>query len=166
MTERANLRGCSQLPAGIRFVLSYETGLDPSDCWIWIGTRSLGYGRFMVGGRLVRAHRFSWEHQKGPIPDGMHVCHRCDNPACVNPAHLFVGTDQDNSDDKVAKDRQARGKKVSQSGEKNPNAKLTRRQVEAIRNDPRTRCAIAEKYGVTPQNVSQIKLGHRWKDGQ
>lgn len=75
-------------------------------CWTWTGaTQNYGYGAVTIHGLTRRAHRVSWELAHGPIPDGLHVCHRCDNPPCVNPDHLFLGTAQDNVDDKDAKGR-------------------------------------------------------------
>jgi len=75
-------------------------------CWTWGGaTNRKGYGRFTVGGKLRLAHRLVWAWTRGPIPDGVRVLHHCDNPACVNPKHLFLGTDQDNTNDMVAKGR-------------------------------------------------------------
>ena len=79
----------------------------PDDCWEWRAARMWkGYGHFGVARDLVvRAHRFAWEVSRGPIPNGAMVLHRCDNPACCNPAHLFLGTARDNTDDMVAKGR-------------------------------------------------------------
>lgn len=78
-------------------------------CRVWVGhTNEKGYGHLRVGGRMRAAHRLSYELHYGPIPAGMHVCHRCDNPSCINHLHLFLGTNGDNVRDKVAKGRQAR----------------------------------------------------------
>lgn len=75
-------------------------------CWLWLGTTSNGYGRLSYGGHAPRyAHRLSFEAFNGPVPAGMDVCHKCDTPSCVNPAHLFVGTASDNAKDMVQKMR-------------------------------------------------------------
>lgn len=105
-----------------------------SGCWLWIGgVASKGYGRFNIGNReQVQAHRFSWELHYGKIPDGLWALHRCDNPPCVNPEHLFLGTCRDNHQDMIQK-----GRKVTFVGEEGSNVRLTENQIEAIRLDPR-----------------------------
>jgi len=82
-------------------------------CWLWVaGKTHFGYGRFTAGGvgSQIDAHRFSWELHHGPIPAGMHVCHHCDTPACVNPGHLFLGTHSDNMRDASQKGRLKSGR--------------------------------------------------------
>ena len=80
----------------------------PNDCWEWQGTRrNDGYGLFWNGSRQVRAHRAAWELEHSSIPQGLNICHRCDNPPCVNPSHLFLGTQKDNLDDMREKGRDA-----------------------------------------------------------
>lgn len=77
-------------------------------CWIWTGNfNAFGYGRIGNNGKRELAHRFSWVLHYGPIPKGLIVCHHCDNTACVRPDHLFIGTQQDNMDDMISKNRQA-----------------------------------------------------------
>ena len=78
----------------------------PNACWLWRGTKiQTGYGRVRALGQKKAAHRAAWEEANGPIPAGMVICHRCDNPGCVNPAHLFAGTHQDNTRDMISKGR-------------------------------------------------------------
>ena len=142
-----------------------------SGCWLWLGALrgSNGYGALKVNGKPVVAHRYSYERHVGPIPTGMFVCHRCDNPSCVNPNHLFLGTDQDNSDDKVRKSRQAKGASLAAAqkekrprGESNGNSKLTRAQVTEIRAINLPQRAIASRFGVTQALVSKIKRKEIW----
>lgn len=86
-----------------RFVLRMDSG-----CWEWQGARKQGvrpYGFFSINGRQFTAHRVCWNLYRGAIPAGLHVCHHCDNPPCVNPEHLFLGTAKDNAQDKVKKGR-------------------------------------------------------------
>ena len=74
-----------------------------NECWEWIAGKSHGYGVFWINGKLLRAHRVAWSIYNGGIPEGLLVLHKCDNPACVNPDHLFIGTQQDNVDDMITK---------------------------------------------------------------
>ncbi len=110
-------------------------------CWLWTGsTFKSGYGQFCIHPKNVKAHRYSWELYTGVVPDYC-VLHRCDNPICVNPEHLFLGTHKDNSDDMKSKDRQARGdrhKSVTKpesvaKGVDHGRAKLTDEDVIVIR---------------------------------
>lgn len=133
-------------------------------CWLWTGLlNNRGYGDLMNRHKHYYAHRLSYEIAFGPIPDDMCVCHRCDNPRCVNPAHLFLGSNSANIADKVAKRRQ-RGPHL---GEQHHNAKLTVPQVMAIRDRRATTgdtyAAIAADYGVSEATVIYIVQGKRWR---
>ena len=147
-----------------RFWSRVERGLSPSDCWRWTGTDS-GYGHVYVKAAKLLAHRFSWELHFGPIPAGLCVLHRCDNPPCVNPAHLFLGTYADNTADMYAKGRHSRLR-----GADNPGAKLTWAQAEEIRFSVRARrgsrqseiTAAAQKYGVSCSTVRSCLRGERY----
>lgn len=126
-----------------------------SGCWLWAGAvYPRGYGKIVDGGRDRRAHRVSWEVYRGPIPLGLNVCHRCDTPACVNPDHLFLGTQADN----VA-DCKAKGRVYDRSGRRNPRAAVTADEVEAIRRDPRPQKRIAASFRIGQSTVSRIKRG-------
>lgn len=127
-----------------------------SGCWLWSAMAGgEGYGRIKIGGARHSAHRVSWALHKGAIPSGLHVLHRCDTPACVNPDHLFLGTDADNRADKMRKGRQARGEGISHS-------KLSRDEVDLIVKDGRPNTRIAADYGVSPSTISLIKRGTVW----
>jgi hypothetical protein len=133
------------------------------ECWLWTGaTDGLGYG--YLGNTLrmgaKKAHRVSYELHRGPIQEGLCVCHHCDNPSCVNPSHLFLGTQADNNADMVRK-----GRGSDKRGEANPNAKLTFEKASIIRNlyaGGMTQQAIADKFFVSQNVVSRIVRGARW----
>lgn len=129
-------------------------------CWEWQRARnSRGYGILWVDGATQRTHRLVWEVARGPIPDGMCVLHRCDNPACNRPDHLFLGTQADNVTDMVQKGRAA-------IGETNGQSKITTDQVVEIRQRYAkggvTQQELAEEYGVSRSGVSLVVNGRRW----
>lgn len=136
------------------------------ECWEWTGNRTRGgYGRLQSGGKgspSVMAHRLSYELSAGPIPDGMFVCHRCDTPACVNPAHLFVGTPAENTADMIAKGRK---RTVAPRGEGNGKAILTEAQVRDIKSRPRRygfMAKLAREFGVSQKTIQGIFTGRTW----
>lgn len=133
----------------------------PDECWEWTGTigSRWGYGFLFSEGRSRPAHRVSWKLHNGPIPDGMFICHHCDNRPCVNPKHLFLGSAADNAADMAAKGR-CRSRGVG--GEASGNAKLTAEQVVAIRAELGPHAAIAKRYGVSRPSISNIKSGRTW----
>ena len=129
-----------------------------SGCWLWVGSRSPGgYGRFNIDGRLHNANRVAWELWRGPISEGMCVCHKCDTPACVNPDHLFLGTHAENQRDKANK-----GRSADVRGSKHPLAKIVEADVVKIRADGRLHRQIAAEYGVSEPAVYKIKRGLTW----
>ena len=123
------------------------------ECWVWTGALTgPGYGQITVSGRKKTAHRLSWEAYNGPAPKGMFVCHKCDNRACVNPAHLFLGTHADNMADMARKGR-------SYHGEKHHWAKLSTDDVDEIRrfySNGTPQKVLAREFGVTQGAISQI----------
>lgn len=128
-----------------------------SECWPWAASRFRnGYGQFKAESTTL-AHRYAYELANGPIPEGKFVCHRCDNPACCNPHHLFLGSHTDNVRDSIRKGRFARGRRQ-------PRAKLT---VEAVR-DIRARAstagleALADQYGVSKSLVCYVANRKKW----
>lgn len=146
-----------------RFWLKVRRG-SANDCWEWQGNRSArGYGRLRSGSSphgSFLAHRVSWNLHFGPIPFGKCVCHRCDNPCCVRPNHLFLGSACDNIRDAMRKGRLAHG-------ERNGQHRLTASQVRDIRASCRLgipQKVLIAKYGVTSSTVSRIANGLRWKE--
>lgn len=145
-----------------RFLAKVDTSAGHDGCWPWIGYRQRdGYGRFGVrrDGRksIGYAHRVAWEIAYGQIPDGMCVCHRCDVRFCVNPAHLFIGTDADN-----AHDRDRKGRSVKLTGERHGNARLSADIVRQIRSASGLHREIASRYGISRETVTGIRAKKSW----
>lgn len=133
--------------------------IDANGCRPWMGARhTQGYGLIKrKDGAQLRANRVAYELTHGPIPEGLHVCHACDNPWCVEASHLFLGTPRENNDDKIRK-----GRLVSSPGESNGQAKLRAADVVVIRSLGGRQRDIATAYGVCQTTVSLIKRGKRW----
>ena len=150
-----------QLPQVNRFWTHVERSDDPDACWLWTGyTSENGYGIFGVNGRQYKAHRVSYVIEHGRIDNDRLVLHRCDVRACVNPAHLFLGTPKDNSQDAVKKRRNAK-----LYGERNGKAKLTRAAVLAIRRLCKRgvyQKTVAKQFGVSEATISYVVNGGRW----
>lgn len=143
-----------------RFHRNIEVDLS-THCWNWKKHRSKwGYGSINVAGKIQLAHRVAYELWKEKIPEGLCVLHHCDNPACVNPQHLFTGTNLDNIKDKVSKNRQGRAYK--NRGTYHPGAKLTEQDVLNIRASSLPQSKLAELYSTTQSNISVIKNKRNW----
>lgn len=131
-------------------------------CWPWLAHKlKRGYGHLGYEGKMLKAHRVSWELENGPIPSRMLVCHRCDNPSCVNPAHLFLGTSMDNNHDMISKDRHWRGHLATL----NAHARvLTEEQVRTLRNTPGSNKALGAMFGIGAGQVYKIRRFQQWAD--
>jgi hypothetical protein len=133
-------------------------------CWIWEGSKDLsGYGKFSsssLGKKQTPAHRFSYITYRNSIPDGMCVCHACDNPSCVNPEHLWIGTSEDNS-----RDRDSKGRTLS--GAFHPMVKLNKEYVDEIRrlseSSEMSQVKIASLFNISSGHVNNIVKYRVWK---
>lgn len=135
-----------------------------SGCWLWTGAVNKdGYGKLTVDSKDTTAHRWSWQLHNGPIPNGLHVLHRCDVPGCVNPAHLFVGDTQANVDDMWAKGRRGKLRGGSMPNEVNPNAIFSDRQIAEMRKAREISCetnkALAKRFGISESHFSHVVRG-------
>lgn len=155
------MAGKAARPVSERFFEKVEP-VTESGCWLWTAsTNRSGYGQFMIKPRPYLAHRVSWSLLRGSIPEGMHVLHKCDTPACVNPDHLFLGTDADNVKDMYAKGRQGLGNRLC--GERHGMAKIPVDVVKAVfLADSGTQKQIAERFGITESSVNAIRSGRQW----
>lgn len=149
-----------RIPLADRF---WSKVLKTESCWLWVaGVNNKGYGRFQYYTRIQRpglgrdlyAHRVAWMLRHGDIEDGLNVLHRCDRPACVNPDHLFLGTQAENVADCVRKSRKTNPPIVS---------RLTEDDIRSIRVDPRKHHIIAADFGLKRMAVFKIKHRQTWK---
>lgn len=145
-------------------LLHHLTVGDPDECWEWHSARTpMGYGLFTHRAKNYYAHRVAYETFVGPIPDGLDVCHTCDNPSCCNPAHLWVGSAKDNAQDMVKKGRDCH---AVFRGEDHANSKLTASQVREIRRlceEGINQTEIGKRFSVSQSAVMAIRTGRTWK---
>jgi len=138
-----------------------KVAVTRNGCWLWTGlVRPDGYGAARWQGREEAAHRVAWKLFRGTIAKGISVCHRCDVRACVNPAHLFLGTPAENARDMQQKGRDRRG-------ERHGSARLRLEQVRRIKamlkEDRMYASEIAREFGVSETTIRAIKTGKTWK---
>lgn len=156
MTKSTGKRIVSKRGASLKDRLMLHTDRISSSCWLWMGAKDLkGYGKINVAGKYVQTHRASWAEFRGD-PGSRFVCHHCDTPACINPDHLIIGTQQDNATDMVLKDRQAKGPLM-------PQAKLTEDLVRQIRSDSKSCRRWAIETGTTPMAIWNARNHKTWK---
>lgn len=141
---------------------------DTSPCWLWTGSKyRFGYGHFRrkIDGKWImyKSHRYSYEYYNGPIPKGALVCHDCDNPACVNPSHLFTGTPKDNTDDMFLKGRKS---KLIRNPKHNLLSIEIAREIRLYKqiNPDLKLKVIAMKFNTSIEQVSRILLSRIWKE--
>lgn len=161
MNVTKGVRGFSVIPLSDRFHSKYE--ITSSGCWKWLSKTRKGYGDIVVLKKHIYAHRLSWELHHGEISHGMLVCHKCDNPLCVNPDHLFIGTSYENNHDMMRKGRaRLRNSGNLHPGIKHQNAKLTEEAVLDIYSKKLTGIGYSKKYAVSSATISRIQKNNGW----
>lgn len=149
-------RRCAATRAPIEQIFHAKYKRDEG-CWNWTGSKDKdGYGVFFYKKKGYRANKLALQFAGNPVPDGYYACHKCDNPSCVNPSHLYVGTPQQNSDD-------CRSRGRNQKGEKVHSAKLTEADVQLIRASFLTDEEAGRRFGVSRSNISMIRTRRTWK---
>ena len=161
-------------PKAIARFWSKVEKLEPHQCWEWNSSKDKGYGVTRVNGAMRKSHRLAWIIRNGSIPDGMCVCHSCDNPSCCNHGHLFLGSNQDNVRDMFSKGREARGDRHGSvthpesrlRGECSHFSRLS--EVEVVKIIQRLesgerRPILAREYGVTRHTIGSIHRKETWK---
>lgn len=141
--------------------LLFSRDIDENGCWNWTGFKRRGYGSISIQGKNKPVHRVAYELWVEPIPEGMWVCHKCDNPSCFNPQHLFIGTPNDNMQDCIRKGRMNKPR-----GEDHGNCKLTISQVLEIRklaSEGMTHPTIADMFCIGRSGVGRIVRREIWK---
>ena len=137
---------------------------NSKDCWEWAGARKpKGYGNVRLNNKYLLAHRVAFELANAIIPDGLMVCHICDNPPCCNPNHLMLGTAKSNAADRIIKGRVTNTRHTAARGAINGNSKLTIEAVKEIRRSTLTRGSLAEQFGVSKVNIGIILRNETWR---
>ena len=145
----------------------YVDRREEDQCWPWTGSKMVrgGYGQLNDRGRLLKAHRISWEISNGcEIPKKLFACHRCNNKGCCNPSHIYAGTPKDNWNDTV----QAQGLRLpanAPKGEKHHSAKLNLALAKEIRKSNESGVALGRRLGVSKSTISRVRRGKVWKEG-
>jgi hypothetical protein len=152
----------------MHFIEGQDFARQSSGCWKWLRhILHTGYGQLYFRGRMTLAHRAAWVLYRGSIPESLCVCHSCDNPACVNPDHLWLGTQEDNMRDAARKGHLGHhSPKPGLQGDHNPHAKLNSRQVSVIRKAAALGVArrfLAGCFGVSHHTISNIVRRLRWR---